>query len=110
MNTGPSLELVQAMYDYYQQGFSLAKVGECFHYSDMAVLYQFRKHGLPVRPIGRSPQEQIRIEAETRLMYEDYETGLSLLDVGRIWGFSEVGVWQRFKRLGLARRPPYQRG
>lgn len=106
MNTGPSAELVQAMYAYYQQGKSLEKVGESFHYTGSAVLYQFRKYNLPTRPPRRTAQ--IRIEAETRRMYVDYEKGLSLLEVGKLWGFSEVCVWQRFKCYDLPRRPPGQ--
>jgi Mor family transcriptional regulator len=106
VNTGPSAELVQAMYAYYQQGYSLVDVGQRFHYTDSAVMYIFRRYGLPTRKPRQS--HQIRVEAETRQMYADYETGLSLEDVGRKYGYAETTVWHRFKRMNLPRRPQGQ--
>lgn len=102
MNTGPSAELVQEMYDYYLEGKSLMKVGERFHYTDAAVHYQFKKHGFPTR----KPREtcSLRVIAQTQQMHDDYMKGLSLAAVGRKWGFSEATVWHRFKRYNLPTR------
>lgn len=98
-----SLELVQAMYDYYIEGHSLFEVSEKFNYTEMAISHIFKRHGLKTR----TPQETraMKIRPETIAMYEDYKSGLSLQEVGEKYGVTLYCPWFRFKKLGLKMRP-----
>lgn len=101
MNRGPSSELVQAMYAYYQQSYSLAEVGECFHYSDMSVWYIFKRHGLPMRK-GRAGF-MMKFEAESRRMIADHETGMLVVDLAVKYGYSPETIRRRLRRYGVNR-------
>jgi transposase len=97
------------MYELYGQGMTLGEVGEKFGISASGVRHLFEIEGLPLDSRARadaSKREQKRVrESRAAQMYELYERGATVAEVGEKFGVSPSRVGQLFQETGRETRP-----
>lgn len=104
-------DLVQTMYLYYSQGWSLKDVGDKFNYDRATIAYWFRKHNLPMRPGPESHRSSWLLKNRDWIlkMYTDYcREGVSLEKVADKYGTSKGNISRLFRKLGLDVRPAHR--
>jgi AraC-like DNA-binding protein len=103
---------VEDMYETYRSGVSLQEVGERFGLSRSRVGELFKAAGLHVRSYSEAGRISFAsggahdrtVEHPVSQMYELYQTGASLREVGERFGVSSALVVKVFRRAGLERR------
>jgi AraC-like DNA-binding protein len=93
---------VREMHKLYELGSTLAEVGEEFGISGVKVGQIFKKAGLKARTYAQTVA--LARKGRTQEMYELYEQGISLEQVGRDFGLTGSGVCHLFRQEGLKTR------
>lgn len=97
--------IVYAMHAYYCEGHSLYDTARKFdRMSAQSIWKCFKRHGLPLRTCSHTTAMKNARDAQTRLMYEDYKTGMSLEQVGGKYNISGAGIYARFRARGFKMR------
>lgn len=99
------MHIVYAMHAYYCEGHSLDDTARKFNrMSRMSLSKCFKRHGLPLRTISHTIALKNARDTETRMMYEDYKTGMTLDQVGAKYHYSGMGIYKRFQARGFKMR------
>lgn len=99
---GPS-DRVLGMWRAYERGATMTAVASEFGISTSRVSELFKRYGFPTE--RRAQAEAARRAARTKEMWQAYEAGASLAEVGQQFGLSAVRVSQLFRAAGLKARP-----
>ena len=98
-------QLVYAMHAYYCEGHSLQDVARKFNrMSGQSIWKCFKRHGLPLRTVSHTIAMKNARDTQTRMMYEEYKTGMSCKQIGEKHNCSKAGVWARFRARGFKMR------
>lgn len=99
-----SIGQVYAMYAYYKEGHGLRMVSRKFGVSTDGVYKCFIRHNLHIRSKSHSLKVYHNIDAETKMMYADYQSGMSLRQIAAKYSLSVSGIRHRFKSSGYKSR------
>ncbi len=97
-------EIVYAMHAYYCEGHSLYDTARKFDMFVQTIWKCFKRHGLPLRTVSHTIALKNARDTQTRQMYEDYKTGMSVYEIGDKYNLSGAGVHARFQARGFKMR------
>lgn len=102
---------VAEMHALYQSGASFREVGERYGLNALNVSELFSRAGLPKRSDSKPALSDAEIEARkgqanprVLAMYQSYERGATLVEIGDDFGITRERVRQLFKKAGLQTR------